>query len=241
LKKSFAPLEAVIFDCDGVLVDSEPLHYQAFQTVLEPLGLGYDYSRYLEHFIGFDDRDGFLEAFRETGRSLDDGALARLVEAKARAFGEIVLRGVQPFPGVQDLVRELREQGVPLAVASGALRAEIVFFLEALGLREAFQVIVAADDVARSKPDPQTYRLAFEQLKDAAGLGAILSPRTFVAIEDTPAGIRSARAAGLHAVAVAHSHPAADLREADTVVEALADLDLSRLVGFVAGDTHNPM
>ena len=72
LKINFDPeLQAVIFDCDGILVDTEPLHYRAFQKVLVPLGLGHDFERYLEHFVGFDDRDAFIHAFKEGGLQLD--------------------------------------------------------------------------------------------------------------------------------------------------------------------------
>ncbi len=79
-------LQAVIFDCDGVLVNTEPLHYRAFQEVLAPLGLGHDFESYLEHFVGFDDRDAFIYAFRQAGLDLAPTTLGRLIEAKALAL-----------------------------------------------------------------------------------------------------------------------------------------------------------
>ncbi|MHC1744102.1 MAG: HAD family hydrolase [Syntrophobacteraceae bacterium] len=222
-------LQAVVFDCDGILVDTEPLHYQAFQEVLKPLGLGFDYDRYLERYIGFDDRDAFREAFREGQRPLGSGALEQLMLQKAEALLRLVERGVESFPGVVELVRELTAKGVPLAVASGALRQEVILFVKALGLLDAFPVVVAADDVARSKPDPETYLLAVERLGALTSDGA-LTPRYCVAIEDTVTGIESARRAGLVVLGVANSYPADELKpHADCVVESLAEVGADKL------------
>lgn len=223
------PLTAVVFDCDGVLVDTEPLHYRAFQEVLGPLGLGHDYEHYLRYYIGFDDRDAFLYAFEQAGRSLDGDTLAGLMRDKAKALQRIAEKGLSTFPGVISLVRGLAAAGVPLAVASGALRHEVEFFASVLGIRDAFPVIVAADDVTRSKPDPETYLKALDRISKHFSLNHV-NPRTCVAIEDTPAGIQSARSAGLFAVAVTHSYPASELLNiADYVVESLTELNVEKL------------
>jgi len=221
-------LQAVIFDCDGILVDTEPLHYKAFQAVLKPFGLVYDYDHYLKHYIGFDDRDAFRESFREGGRPLDGVTLERLIEAKDHELRKVIASGISTFPGVISLVRELQSQEVPLAVASGALHREVEDFIEALGLRDAFPIIIAADDVERSKPDPETYIKAFEALKARPGLDRI-EPRRCAAIEDTPAGIQAAASAGLMVVAVTNSFPAPQLNKADRVVASLEEVSRSGL------------
>ncbi len=222
-------LQAVIFDCDGVLVDTEPLHYRAFQEVLVPLGLGYDFESYLERFVGFDDRDAFIYAFREAGRQLAPITLDRLMEAKAVALGGLIGQGVPSFPGVVELVRELMDRGVPMAVASGALRHEIDAFIASLGLNEAFSVIVAADEVKKSKPDPETYLLAIERLRRARG-SKPLDPKHCVAIEDTRAGVRSAKLAGLVVIAVTNSFSATELAEADKVIGSLWEVGFTDIV-----------
>lgn len=217
---SRSPLNAVIFDCDGVLVDTEPLHYQAFQKVLTPLGLAHTYAHYLERYIGFDDRDAFLEAFREGGRSLDEKTLTQLIRAKEQVLQTIIAKGISSFPGVVTLVRELAAHGIPLAVASGALRREVDTFIGGLGLTGLFSVIVAADDVEKSKPDPETYLKVIERLSRLCLLKAS-GARRCVAIEDTPAGIQAAKGAGLYVVGVTNSFPADQLDAADQVVESL--------------------
>jgi HAD superfamily hydrolase (TIGR01509 family) len=223
--KTAANIQAVIFDCDGILVDTEPLHYKAFQEVLSPLGLGFDYDEYNNRYIGFDDRDAFLEASRSAGRELDSPALAGLILAKARALQEIVAKGIDSFPGVSELVRELASNQIPLAVASGALRHEVEAFLESLSLSDAFQAIVAADDVVRSKPDPESYLLALERLSQELG-NQPLNARCCIAIEDTPAGISAAKDAGLFVIGVTNSFPRERLIRADLVLESLAEINV---------------
>ena len=222
-------LQAVIFDCDGVLVDTEPLHYRAFQEVLVPLGLGHDFQSYLDRFVGFDDRDAFIYAFKQAGRELAPLTLERLMEAKSAALGDLIRQGVPSFPGVVELVNELMDRGVPMAVASGALRHEIEAFLASLGLNGAFRVIVAADQVKKSKPDPETYLLAIERLRQLQE-SKPLDPKNCVAIEDTQAGILSAKSAGLAVIAVTNSFPAKELSDADQVVGSLSDLSFRKIV-----------
>jgi beta-phosphoglucomutase len=229
-----AMLKAVIFDFDGVIADSEPIHYQAFQEVLVPLGLGHSYERYLEHFIGFDDRDAFREAFRQASRPLDGTALADLIQAKSEAFRGIVARGVRPFPGVIPLIEDLVRHRVPLAIASGALHEDIRLILQALFLESAFPIVVAADDVEHSKPDPETYQLAFARLLEKCGKNAFGRDNCAV-IEDTAAGIHAAKQAGLFCVAVTHTAPAAVLTAADHVITSLEQLSFESLTRIVDG------
>ncbi len=231
-QESSGTLQAVIFDCDGILVDTEPIHYRAFQEVLEPLELGFDYEHYMRAYIGFDDRDAFAEAFREKGKILDAHQLSGLMEAKNRVLQSIVTRGINSFPGVVTLIEELLRHNVPLAVASGALRDEVEAFTTTLSIRHAFRVIVAADDVARSKPDPETYLAAMEKMRIHGGV-ADLEPSRCIAIEDTPAGIASARAAGLCVMAVTNSFGAESLGEAHQVVPSLTRVNIREMSALV--------
>ncbi len=225
-------LQAVIFDCDGVLVNTEPMHYSAFQEVLTPLGLGHDFQTYLEHFVGFDDRDAFIYAFREAGLDLAPMNLDRLIEAKALALRDLIGQGVPSFPGVVELVKELMDRGVLMAVASGALRHEIDAFMASLGLNGVFHAIVAADDVKKSKPDPETYLVAIERLRQIQGWRPF-EVMNCIAIEDTRAGIRSAKSAGLLVIAVTNSFSVPELTEADKVIESLSELSFAEMLNLL--------
>jgi beta-phosphoglucomutase len=225
-------LKAVIFDFDGVIVDTEPIHYQAFQDILQPLGLGYSWDEYLEKYIGYDDRDAFREAFGCACKKLDDGLLCDLIDRKAAVFEKIVQRGVQPYPGVVELVKAI--SGIlPLALCSGALRRDIVPILEQFGLQKAFDAIVTADDVQASKPDPESYILSLERLNGVFSAAPIL-PEECIAIEDTPAGIASASSAGINVIAVTNSYQAERLGGAIYITESLKNLTIDVLRTIIA-------
>jgi len=218
-----AMIQGIVFDFDGVIVDTEPLHYRAFLAVLEPLGVRFDYETYVRRYIGFDDRDGVRAMAEEYGLELDDRELVGLIDAKTEAFERIVGEGVRAFAGVVELVEESAAR-MPIAICSGAVRSDIEAILPAIGgggLADRFGAIVTADDVTQSKPDPQSYRLATERLG--------LPPAACLAIEDTPPGLASARGAGLRTLGVANSYPLTTLNDADRAVESLEGVTVDRL------------
>jgi beta-phosphoglucomutase len=211
-------IKAVIFDFDGIIVDSERLHWAAFNKVLEPLDRKISWAEYIKTFIGFDDRDTFRHAFPNLGKN----ELAGLIEKKAAAFQDLLESdGAAALPGAVDLIKHL-SGNIPLAICSGALRADILPILGSLGIENAFDTIVTADDTHISKPDPAPYKLAAKKLGVTSGL----------AIEDTQAGIMSAKGAGLNVLAVTNSYPAEALTQADAVVASLEGLTLEKLNGM---------
>ncbi|QOX78628.1 HAD family hydrolase [Trichlorobacter lovleyi] len=214
---------AVIFDFDGVIVDTEPIHYQVFQTILEPQGMGYSWQEYTDKYMGFDDRDAFREAFHTAGKEVSQDVLQLLINQKAAIFEEVVTQGVTPYPGVIELIQELADQGIPLAISSGALRSDIIPILEQLKIKDFFSHIVTADDVPQSKPDPASYIGARDKLLYSYP-HQLDSNSVIYAIEDTPAGIQSAKGAGLKVVAVSNSYPDSKLQQADSIVHSLSQL-----------------
>jgi beta-phosphoglucomutase len=217
--------DAVIFDFDGVLVDTEPLHCRAFLEALKPLGIGFTWEEYQELYMGLDDRGAFLEACRAHGRVLDEEALGDLLSAKSGVFQEVIREGVRAYPGAISLVESLHARGLPLAINTGALHSDIAPILTRLGISRCFPLAVTADDVRRSKPDPESYRLAFTRLRDAYPK-QVRSAGACLAIEDTPAGIRSAKRAGIKVLAVTNSFAGNDLAEADYLTETLTEVRL---------------
>ena len=220
-------LTAVIFDFDGVIVDTEPLHYRAFQLILEPLGLGYSWDEYVSHFMGFDDRDAFVEAFKAGNKALSTESLNELIARKAHLFQNVIEDGVVPYPGVVQLIQDLSRK-LPLALCSGALLSDIVPILTQFSLDKTFSVIVTADDVAASKPDPASYALAVRKLQ-ALFPGKGIKPHSCLAIEDTPAGITSAHNAGIPVLAVTNSYPADQLQGAVKTLSSLDNISLEEL------------
>ncbi len=226
-------LDALVFDFDGIIVDTEPLHYQAFQTVLAPYGLGYSWQEYLECYMGFDDRDAFREAFSGAGKHLDNALLAELIATKAAVFQNIISAGVAAYPGVIPLLKNLAGT-LPLALCSGALAHDIQPILQVLDLEHVFTVTVTADDVTASKPDPESYALALRRLMTAYP-DRRFSASSCLAIEDTPAGIASATGAGLCVLAVTNSYKADHLTGATKIVDSLESMTLQSLTAVITG------
>ncbi|WP_432798411.1 HAD family hydrolase [Poriferisphaera sp. WC338] len=213
-------MKAIVFDFDGVIFDSEPVHFQAFLMVSKGIGFEFDYEKYLQEFIGFDDRDAFrvmldMVGFEGTKRD----RIVELCQQKQDAFEALVNAGAaRPIDGVVELITQIKQAGIPFAVASGATRMDIDLMLGSIGLADQFDIIVTADDVAASKPHPETYTKAVDLLAQKYE-ELDLKPEDCVAIEDTTAGIKSARAAGLQVLAITTSNPAEVLHEAHRVIE----------------------
>jgi len=223
-----APLRAVLFDFDGVIVNSEPLHFCAMRDALAPEGLAFDEVEYAREYQAYDDRTAIRRALEYHGQPWDGERIERIARRKAQLF-EAFLPTVPFFPGARELVRALEGAGLPLAIASGARRAEIEAILDAGGLRDSFSAIVGAESVTNGKPHPEPYLRAMAALEPAA---AGLEPADCLVIEDTMPGIAAARAAGMRVVAVTHSYPAAKLAAAHRVVDSLERLSLETLRGL---------
>lgn len=219
-------LSAVIFDFDGIIVDSEPLHFRAFNEVLDPLGFSVSWDAYCETYIGFDDRDAFKEIFKANKKKLAARELDQLICQKADVMQKYIEDGeAMPLPGAVELVKSIPVR-LPIALCSGALRSDIEPILEKLGISDAFTVIVTAEDTEKSKPDPAPYLLALEKLE-------IEDASTALAIEDTPAGIVSAKGAGLKVLAVTNSYDRDFLLEADAVTDSLEHVNRPMLEDVV--------
>ncbi len=184
-------VKAVIFDLDGVLVDTEKIIYQAFQDVLRPLGKALD-EKDAEIIVGMDREDTSRYVSAKTGYP---GSSSRLDQAHWSHFLSLVSRGIEPVPGALGLINDLIRSGYPLAVASNSPIDYVQDILRATRLEAYFQSISARDQVANGKPAPDLYRLAVERLR--------VPPERCLAVEDSPVGVQSALSAGLYCVVIA--------------------------------------
>lgn len=220
-----------MFDFNGVLVDDEPLHFRLFRRVLEEEGLALSEEDYYDRFLGLDDRGCFTEVLEAAGGDASPPRLMRLIARKAAYYREEIQRSGFPFfPGAADLVRSCADRGWMLAVVSGALRDEVEGALAQERLGRDFKVLVTAEDVERTKPDPEGYRKALEGLNSLPPLPErLLHPHEVAALEDSPAGLEAASGAGLRTVGVAQTYGADRLVPADAVVATVGELDADRL------------
>ena len=222
-------LRAAVFDFDGVIVDSEPLHYRSLHDALLEDGVEITREEYWGIYLAFDDRGAIRLALEHHRQAAPPERVARIEERKVARFAQLVPE-IPVFDGAPELVRALAAQ-MPVAIASGARHDEIETILASLGLRGSFSALVGAEDAPRTKPDPAPYLEAAQQL---ARCEPGLDPAECVAFEDSVPGILAARGAGMRVVGVSNSYPAEKLGAAHRVVGSLAALDVAALRGLFA-------
>ena len=218
-----------IFDFDGVIADTEPLLLKAYQEVLSGTAMNLDSESYLKHYLGFDDVGVFSNIAKDQDHPLNDSALRKLIDEKSEIFQTLVKQINILFPYADSCIRKLAET-VPLGIASGALHEEIELILETSGLRRCFSAIVAADDVHKSKPAPDTYIKAVQLLDRNHSSG---NSSEYIAIEDSQWGIAAAHSAGLKCIAITNSYPASVLASAELVIKELSEITISVLNNIV--------
>jgi beta-phosphoglucomutase len=224
-------IRAIIFDCDGVIADTEPLHCRAFTRVLAEYSISLTAEEYFAQYVGLNDPTFLRTIFEAAHRSLDDHEIRRLLNAKNDAYLALIEKDLEALPGVVEFVARAAKRW-PLAVCSGARRVEIEIILRQTGLSRYFPIIVSSDDVAISKPDPAGFLRAMELLRqggterdrprsERSGGARGLSAAECLVIEDSAHGIAAAKAAGMRVLAVLSRCSAGQLSAADVVVPDL--------------------
>ncbi len=215
--------QAVIFDVDGVLVDSYQAHFESWQLACRERGLEMT-------------QDQFVATFGRTSREIivdlwgDHFATPTLVrqldDRKEELFREILRRDYPGMDGAAELIDDLQQAGFSLALGSSGPPDNVNLVLDHLGRRSAFRGVVTAVDVQRGKPDPQVFLLAAER--------AEVAPPHCVVIEDAPAGVAAAQAAGMKCIALVSTGRVRDsLLSADLVVDSLRELNAARIAGLL--------
>lgn len=217
-------MQAIIFDFDGVIADTEPLHFQGLCRTLKEIQIDLTEDDYYANYLGFDDRGCILEALRVNQRPASISLVENLMAKKATAYLASIKDHLVIFPGVREFVEEAAAT-YPIAVASGALRVEIELVLEQIGLRKSFCHITSAEDVTHGKPNPEPFFHALAGL-NRHHASAVLLPGSCLVIEDSRPGIRAAKSAGMKVLAVANTHTVQDLHEADAISHNLQDTRL---------------
>lgn len=223
-------LKALIFDCDGVIADSEHLHFSLFQKVLAEEGIPLSQADYVEKYLAMDDRGCFDAVFKANGKPLNELERGRLIAKKTALYQKTAAQNLVILPGVVEFVMAV-SQKFPLAMASGALRDEVLLMIEAAGIRQYFDAVVAAEDVKNGKPAPDAYLKALEELNKKHPTKNI-QPKECLVVEDSKHGLISAQSAGMKVVAVTTTYPEDELRSADKVVPVLTALRLKDLEGL---------
>ncbi|MDD5340034.1 MAG: HAD family phosphatase [Candidatus ainarchaeum sp.] len=208
-------IKGVLFDFDGVVVQSEALHKETFLELLAPYGVSVSEERWYREFAGTGSRHIFETLVRENGIKADVGAL---VEQRKSIYEARVRQGaLKETPGVREFLSLLRKKGIKTAIVSGSHRSNVAAALSVLHLGGLFDVIVSGDDLAERKPSPAPF------LHAAKLLG--LKPQDCVAVEDSVSGCASAKAAGMRLVVV-QSPASKDLYGYDAIIDDFSEFPL---------------
>jgi len=225
-------IRAIIFDLDGTLVDTEPLHFKCFSEVLAGEGIELDEKDYFARLIGYSDRECFSLVLAEHQRAVTRATIDSLVARNAVRYMEMIHGEDLFYPAAQEFVRQCALR-FPLVLATGTLRAEAETILRHAALRELFLEVVSAEDVERSKPAPDSFVAALDHLRRLPQFESVQAAECLV-IEDTAAGVEAARAAGMKVLAIAHTSSAHALAKADLIRPSLAETDLEETLQRLA-------
>ena len=213
-------LEAVLWDLDGVIADTGPYHFLAWQDVFRKRGVNFTEADFNHHFG--QRNDTIIRS--ALGKNISPEELDAIADEKEANYRRRVAGNIEPLPGAIELLKSLSEHGIKAAIASSAPLENIELIIRGLDIENCFQAITWGREVTEGKPSPQVFLLSAEKL------GA--EPRNCVVIEDAVAGVTGAKKAGMKCVAVTNSHPRNSLKEADLIVETLEAVnidDLARL------------
>lgn len=216
-------MRAVIFDFDGVIANTEPVHLRAFQLTLGESGITLTEEDYYTNYLAYDDRTFFKAVLRDRDREHDETLILELMEKKSDYYDSLIKDNIEILPGVKDFLGRISGKYM-LAIGSGALRQEIVDILEFAGIAEYFEVIVSAEDVEICKPAPDVFIEVLRRLNATARNSGIISPDECLVVEDSISGVKAALSAGMKCLAVTNSYSAEELSAAHMVKESLKGL-----------------
>jgi beta-phosphoglucomutase family hydrolase len=210
-------LEAVIWDMDGVLADTAPHHLRAWQETFSKRGISFTEADFMR---GFGVRNDVI--IRSVlGAKTTDAEIETIAREKEATFRRIIGKGIKPLPGALELLRQLHDRGIKMAIASSTVIENIRLIVGSLGIENYFKTVITGHDVTEGKPSPQVF------LKAAQELG--VNPANSIVFEDAVAGVKAAKSAGMHCVAITSTHPREKLKEADLVVDSLEEVSIKDL------------
>ena len=219
-------LRAIIFDFDGIIADTEPTHLEAFKKVLKDIGISLTNKDYYDKYLAFDDKTLFNKILDINDRKPDENLIDELVKNKNILITELLNEYVILVPGFLNYLQRISEKYL-LAIASGALRSEILLVLKKFNIDKEFHSLTTADDVVNCKPNPEVFIKSLNTLNEISEDN--IEPGECLVIEDSIYGIKAAKSAGMKCLAITHTYSKELLNEADLIVNNFDEIDLNKL------------
>jgi len=220
-------LRAVIFDFDGVITDSEILHLRAFNQSLAQYSVEITKNDYYTTYLGLNDNDCYRLLIEKGLLKMNEQQINAIMTQKKKIFEQLAKTEGKMIEGVRDFLSMLEQNNIPMAICSGALLTEVEMVLDEARLRDLFEVIVSGEQVKKGKPNPEGFLLTLQRLNE--NRKNPITGKQCIAIEDSRWGLKAAKAAGMHTIAVTNSYDAGQLSMADKIVDRLNDLSIDDL------------
>lgn len=220
-------LRAVIFDFDGVIADTEPLHFAAFNKVLAQHGLKITQTDYYNKYLGYTDVDCTRAMAEDFKITLNVNEIEELLRRKAEVFGELAAGGGGIIEAVPEFLGMLKQNNISTAICSGALLSDIKLVLGGSDLWKYFGTLITAENVKKGKPDPEGLLLALQRLNQTEEEKIL--PAQCIVIEDSHWGLEAAQRAKMHTIAVTNTYPAGELSMAEKIVDTLTEVTIEDL------------
>lgn len=210
-------MKIIIFDFDGVILDSENSHFIAFNEGLKNLNINISEDEYYSKYISLDDRGVITNVVNDKNISVTNEEIDMIIKNKNDYFESRLIDNSKLFPGVEELIIQLSKNFV-LSIGSGANRSEIIKTLKNNNIYDYFEIIVSADEVNNPKPNPETYNRVLDNINTDFNINEI------IVIEDSPGGIEAAKSAGLKCIAITNTFNNKELGKADIIVSNYEDI-----------------
>ena len=210
-------MKIIIFDFDGVILDSENSHFIAFNEGLKKLNINISEDEYYSKYISLDDRGVITNVVNDKNISVTNEQIDMIIKNKNDYFESRLIDNSKLFPGVEELIIQLSKNFV-LSIGSGANRSEIIKTLKNNNIYDYFEIIVSADEVNNPKPNPETYNRVLDNINTDFNINEI------IVIEDSPGGIEAAKSAGLKCIAITNTFDNKELGKADIIVSNYEDI-----------------
>lgn len=208
--------EAVIFDLDGTLIDNNPYHIEAWKIFFTKIGREFSMDDYKNNMNGRVNREIYNYIF---GKELSPEEIQKLTDEKEAMYREFYAPYIQPIPGLLPFLQQIKEEAVPMAIATSGLPVNIAFMFEHITIKDYFNDVIDATLISNSKPHPEIF------LKAAAAVNA--EPANCIAFEDSVAGVKSAKSAGMKVIALTTTHKPEDLQLADKIIKDYTEINFA--------------
>lgn len=214
-----AEIKAVIFDLDGTLLDNNEVHFKAWKKYLKDSGIDISDEDFKKNISGRTNKDAVSHIYK---KDMSEEEASKYYLKKEEIYRKMYEKNIAPIAGLPEFLEDLSKHKITMAIATSGIQVNIDFMFEHVPIKKYFKKIINSEYITKGKPDPQIF------LKTAESLH--ITPENCIVFEDSMAGVKAGKAAGMKVIALTTSHKAEELKEADMVIKDYTEISFKRLI-----------